>query len=171
VRLDAKRRVVLLAALLAGCVTGSGAPAPRATTTAPAQRLLVALERERCFGACPAYRLEIDTDGAVRYEGRWNVCKDGASGRLSREKLAELRATIARSGFATTPVHCCDCPTADTGGLTLTVAEPAPPKTIVDAELCEGAPTTVRDLAQAIDAIVDIERWIGTDEDRAHCWF
>jgi len=52
-----------------------------------------------CFGSCPAYRLEIDTDGTVRFD----------------------------------------------------------------------PPTTVRDLARAIEAIAGIERWIGTEAERDRC--
>jgi hypothetical protein len=159
-----KRGVVALAAVLAGCVAASGAPA-RTPAPAPA-RLVVSLERERCFGACPAYKVEIDTDGAVRYEGRWHVCKDLAGDRLTADELTQLRAAIRRSGFATTPVHCCDCPVADSSLLTLTVADSGIPKTIVDAEFCEGAPTTIRELARTIDALVVVERWTCPEGER-----
>jgi uncharacterized protein DUF6438 len=162
--------IVMLAALLAGCASRGGAPvakSPAGVTPPPA--LLVSLQRDRCFGSCPAYRLEIDTDGAVRFDARAYLCTEGPEAfRLPPETVAALRAAIARSGFATTPEHCCDCPIADTSDLTLTVADRAPPKTIVDSD-CAEAPTTVRDLAQAIEAIVGIERWIGTKEERDGC--
>jgi hypothetical protein len=47
-----------------------------------------------------------------------------------------------------------------------------PAKTIVDAgDPCPGAPLTISELADDIDQIVDIERWIGTADARKNCWF
>ena len=161
---------LLCGVVLVGCATRTPTLAAR-SLPAPAAPL-VSLERERCFGWCPAYRIDIDVDGRVRYEGRGHVCKDEASDRLTAAKLAALRAAIARSSFATTPEHCCDCPVSDSPTITITVSDPPPAKTIVDAgDSCPGAPLTISKLADDIDAIVDIERWIGTDEERTHCHF
>lgn len=125
------------------------------------------LQRDPCFGFCPAYRLDIDTDGRVRYEGRANVCKDEAVEQLPPAKVAELRAAIARSRFASIPEHCCDEPCSDTSLLTVAVAEPPPARTLVDSD-CYNRPTPIQDLADAIDKIVDITHWIGTEEERSH---
>jgi len=165
-------RTVTLVVLLAGCSARGGAPAVKSPPTAPGRPLLVSLQRDSCFGWCPAYRVDIDVDGTVRYEGRGAVCKDEASDRLPSAKLQALRAAIARSNFASTPEHCCDCPVSDVSAATITVADPPPAKTIVDAgDSCPGAPLSISKLADDIDAIVDIERWIGTDDERQNCWF
>ena len=165
-----KRLVVLLEAVLAGCATHA-APTRDTPTAALPAKVLVRIERSSCFGSCPAYRLEIGADGAVRFDARGHICVEGpGSERLPAEKLAALRAAIARSPFATTPEHCCDLPCSDTSVLTLTVMLEDPPmrKTIADSD-CPESQTTVRDLASAIEAIVGIERWIGTPAQREAC--
>lgn len=53
--------------------------------------------------------------------------------------------------------------------ITLTVADPPPLKTVVDTYGCEGRSTPVRALADTIDRIVNIERWIGTRDERKNC--
>jgi len=157
-------------ALLTGC-PARGTPRPaHPTAGARPSGTLVSLQRDRCFGTCPAYRLDIDTDGTVRYEGRANVCKDEATERLPPAKLADLRTAIGRSRFASIPEHCCDEPCSDTSLLTVTVADPPPARTLLDSD-CYSRPTPIQDLANAIEKIVDIEHWIGTDEERSHCTF
>src|SRR5262245_61810660 len=86
-------------AAIVGCAAGSGAPPARSPPAPPAHALLVSLQRDSCFGWCPAYRLDIDVDGTVRYEGRSHVCKDEASEQLPPAKVAALRAAITRSNF------------------------------------------------------------------------
>jgi hypothetical protein len=161
----------LLLGLVAGCTARAPGPVAKPARTADVRGGLVSLERDTCYGSCPAYRLEIDTDGTVRYVGRSDVCKDEAVDRLPAAKLAELRTAIARSGFAHAREDCCDCPVSDSPTIRLTVADPPPAKTIIDSGGdCPGAPTTVRDLAEAIDTIVGVERWIGVrGEDGRHC--
>jgi hypothetical protein len=158
----------MLAVLVAGCAARSGTPPLESPAAAPPMRApLVSLQRDRCIGWCPAYRVDVDVDGAVRYEGHGNVCRDAASDQLSPWKLAALREAITRSNFAYTREHCCDCPVSDTPTTTITVSDPPPAKTIVDAAYpCPGAPLSVSKLADEIDEIVDIERWIGTPEER-----
>jgi hypothetical protein len=157
-----------LAALVAGCAAKTGTPALESSVAAaPVRPPLVSLQRDRCIGWCPAYRVDIDVDGAVRYEGRGNVCRDEASDRLTPWKLEALREAITRSNFANLREHCCDCPVNDNATTTITVSDPPPAKTVVDAAYpCPGAPLSISKLADEIDEIVDIERWIGTDEER-----
>lgn len=165
-----QRIAVMLIGLLAGCARRGGS-AGQIPTAELLPKFLVSIERSSCFGSCPAYRLEIETDGAVRFDARSHICVEGPeSARLPAEKVAALRAAITDSNFATTPEGCCDLPCSDTSVLTLTVADPVlrKRKTIVDSD-CPGSPTTVRDLTRTLEAIVGIERWIGTPEQRESC--
>ena len=142
---------LLCGLLLAGCATPARTPVPQSPRrAAPAAPPLVSLQRDKCFG-WSAYRLDIYIDGTVRYEGRGHVCKDEASDRLTSAKTAALRAAITRSNFATTPEHCCDCPVSDSPTTTITVSDPPPAKTIVDAgSPCPDAPLTISKLADDI---------------------
>ena len=163
--------ITLLGCALLACRPPVGAaPAVPAPPRAGGQTLFVGLDRDICFGTCPAYKIEIDRDGAVRYTGRADVCEPGPiSGRLSDDQMNKLRTAISTSGFAAIPEHCCDCPVSDTPTITLTVGDPPPLKTVVDSYGCEGGTTPVEALADTIDRIVGIERWIGTKEERKNC--
>jgi hypothetical protein len=57
----------------------------------PRRTKVITLERTRCFGACPVYKLTIFSDGRVSYEGIKYVRKIGkATGHISRAKLNDL---------------------------------------------------------------------------------
>jgi hypothetical protein len=159
---------VAISLALAACAS-SGAVSPRARPASAVSEVLLRLRRESCFGSCPAYVVTIYGDGSVRYEGQGGVCEPGPiSDRLSAQQMAELRAAIVHSQFAHVSVHCCDRPCSDTPTITLTVAEPLPERTIVDFE-CGPQETPVQSLAIEVDRVLQVERWIGTKEQRKKC--
>ena len=161
-----------LFALVACAPRALPVPAAPARSASSGTTLLVRLDRAICLGTCPAYTIVVDHSGAIRFHGQSNVCEPGEiAERLSSEQVSNLRTAIAESGFASTPEHCCDCNVTDTPTITLTVADPPPARTIVDTYGCEEASTPVQRLAERIDAIVRIERWIGTEEERKKCRF
>jgi hypothetical protein len=156
-----------LAACSTPTATSSGA---KTAATAGSNASLVRLERGACFGKCPSYVLEVDTDGQVRFVGALHVCTSGrVSKRLDPTKLREIRSAITRFNFATISIHCCDCPISDTSIVTLTVADSGPVRTIHDTEGCEGGPASVRSLANAIDDIVGTKHWIEWNEEGNRC--
>ena len=52
----------------------------------------------------------------------------------------------------------------------ITVADGRPPKTIDDYHGCEATPKPIRELEDAIDRIIGIEKWIGKIEERKNCF-
>jgi hypothetical protein len=130
--------------------------------------LLVRLERTPCFGTCPAYVVEVDLDGTVRYEGRRHVVTLGAAvGKVGPEGLQSLREAFRLARFRELPRHCCDCfDVTDQPGATTTLVDGRWPKTIVDYRGCRKAPDSLRSLEDEIDRIVGVERWIGTLDER-----
>jgi hypothetical protein len=164
------RIAITICALAACSTTTSSSSGTKSAGAAGGNASLLRLERGSCFGKCPSYVLEVDTDGHVRFEGALHVC---TSGRVSRQldpaKVREVRSAIARFKFATIPIHCCDCPVTDTSIVTLTVADSGPARTILDTEGCEGGPASVRALANAIDDIVGTKRWIEWNEEGYRC--
>lgn len=57
----------------------------------PRRTKVITLERTRCFGACPVYKLTIFSDGRVDYEGIKYVRRIGkATGHISRARLNDL---------------------------------------------------------------------------------
>jgi hypothetical protein len=152
------------------CASGPNRPTRHHNAQPP--DLLLRFERTGCYGSCPAYVIEVDRGGAVYYEGVAHVRKCGrAAGRVDNPGLAALRDAIARADFARTPEHCCDCMTVtDQPSAIITVADGGAQKTITDYHGCDAAPRALRELEDALDAILQSERWVGKDE-RGSCSF
>jgi len=164
--------VLALVVVAAAC---GGAPAPSTalsnTASGPdvqAHEPLATLERTACFGWCPVYKITIFRDGVLDYEGTQYVKTRGpASGHLSAEQIAALHALFENNGYrdfkdAYQDVRITDMPSAYTSyspgsGQTKSVrhahGDPTAPKQL----------TTIED---GIDRIIEIEQWIGSDDDR-----
>ena len=60
----------------------------------------IVLERTRCFGACPVYRLTVHRSGKVEFEGKAHVWEVGRqTGRVSKEGFRQLVAKIEGINF------------------------------------------------------------------------
>lgn len=153
-------RLDIVSALLSG---DAGAPGT----------LLLRMERSACFGWCPDYVVEIDTDGSVRYRGYDYVLMRGdAEGRITPGAVADLHKALEQADFAGLPSDCCHCvDMTDAPSVVLTVGDGLFSKTINDYHGCLATPKSMRDLENEIDRIVDIEKWIGTEEQIQACLF
>lgn len=121
-----KTRIAALAALLAlgACAPASGpAGAPSAGTTPDS----IVLERTRCYGTCPAYRLSLTAAGAISFTSR-NPGEEGrsASDRTTPDAFRRLVRDAEAIGFATLPDtlenHPVFCPNPSTDSPTTTVS-------------------------------------------------
>lgn len=86
---------------LQGAPTDYAGPADRAFPDRldPA-RLRVALVRSACYGACPAYRVEVRGDGEVTYRGDHHVLVEGEQHwRVPADTLAPLIALLRQSDY------------------------------------------------------------------------
>jgi len=165
------RATLAVLVLLAACQPADSGVDFRDTLPEVSGALLLRLERTGCFGWCPAYVIEVDTDGTVRYIGNNDVITlDSASATLAPAELAELRDALDRADFANRSVRCCDCQgITDMPSATITVADGRPPKTIHDYHGCSRTPRAIRELEESIDRIIGTERWIGTVEEHGAC--
>jgi Domain of unknown function (DUF6438) len=129
--------------------------------------VIASLQRSVCFGWCPVYTVEVHANGRVDYHGEAHVKHHGyATGWIGREQIAQLRRAFETAGYRAletayvTPVAT-DVPT-------VTISYDG--KTIVHEHgftIEDGvAPHALYDLEDQVDAIVDIEQWIGSDGDR-----
>ncbi len=143
-------------------------PGLSASAGAPKQEVLLRMVRTGCLGWCPEYTVEVDADGAVRYEGIGYVLTGGsATGRLTAASMATLRQAIDQAKFWSLPIKCCDCyDVTDSPSVKMTVTDARSAKTIDDYHGCNATPKAMRDLEDSVDRIVDIEQWIGTDAQR-----
>lgn len=62
--------------------------------------VIITLERTVCFGACPDYKVTINGDGTVVFEGRNFVAIEGVqTAKISEEQVQNLVAEFYRAGF------------------------------------------------------------------------
>lgn len=104
------RPLHLLAVLLLGChsapqtMTASAQVSSPVEVSAPPQApgLLFSLERGACFGRCPIYKVEVLTDGSLRFKGERHVAvTEPVELTLAPGTLEQLTARLERSGFDT----------------------------------------------------------------------
>lgn len=96
--------VLLAAATLAAIAACTRAPAATVAATPAAQPPpdSIVLERTRCFGTCPAYRLRIDRAGETLLEPR-NFQGDTRRDTVPASVIDSLQALLTSSGFWTLP--------------------------------------------------------------------
>lgn len=62
--------------------------------------ILITIERNSCFGSCPAYSAQIYADGSVVYVGVSNVKVEGEKRfKISETKVKELIAAFERANY------------------------------------------------------------------------
>lgn len=124
---------------------------------APPPPVVITIERTACFGACPAYSLEIAGDGTVTYQGRQFVRVIGkATAKISPEAVQQLAAEFERIHYFDLQniytARITDLPTTTTsiriGGRF---------KKVVDHY---GAPDELEKLEDRIDEVAGSDRWI-----------
>lgn len=161
-------RHLLLALLLTACGSKSSDTPTTPPTPTPSDSPVVAtLEREPCFGFCPVYKVAVHADGTVKYEGIRSVKTKGeATGSIGAEGVEQLHAAFAAADYFNLQdeyvrMEITDLPYANTSytkdGRSKAVRHYAGDRT---------APEALTKLEQEIDRIVNIEQWIGTDEER-----
>jgi hypothetical protein len=155
-------RAVLVALATLATHTASAQQRSAPKSDVPVAPMPVAtLERTGCLGTCPAYRVEVFDDGRVAYRGRAFVKLAGdASGNLAPTDLARLRSAFDAAGLAAMDASAgaaaIDGPSTvlafrTAGGMhEVGVAEPA-----------------LERLASEFERIVGIQKWIGTEKERA----
>lgn len=106
--------ILISAALLTACADkkktvdgtspSTGAQAalndPRFGGAAPADSLVISMERTPCFGQCKAYRINVYRSGYATFEGRSNVELEGMHhARIGRDTLEVILKEAETLGF------------------------------------------------------------------------
>jgi len=144
-----------------------------------------ALERTECLGRCSAYRVTIDGDGRVEWDGRAHVAARGVrrsviprasvealSAAAARARFAERDAqgrlpiaepTIVRDGHTTTYAFRDEVICADTSRAIVSVVQAGVAHTVEDDGCTDLDPERagLRELARAIDDVAGTAAWIG----------
>jgi hypothetical protein len=133
-------------------------------------------ERGGCFGWCPVYKVDVGADGEISYEGEASVVTIGkASGRASSAAMAQLKSAIFElKAMADLDPKGCSFWHTDDFGVTISVRSGKAVKTFSDYHGCERMKDArqdqllrrLREIEDSLDRILNIERWIGTPEQR-----
>ena len=140
-------RVVVLAA--AGCAVSHGARIVEMSVG--------------CLGRCEQYSVAVYGDGFVEYRGYTRVLPGRRTAQLDRAKLAQLDALFA--DFATLAASEMQCEATDLGELYVIEYRG---QRIEFFSLCNRVPLAALELAGGVRATLALDRWFGTDKERAH---
>lgn len=161
---------------LAACDPPLPAPAPDgAAPSADAAAVdSIVLERGRCFGTCPAYRVSIAADGRVAFTSSYPVEGRTETGSTTPAAFRELVQAAAAAGFDALPERIATdralCPSSPTDfpSATVTVFAPGRTKRVVDYLGCrEGADAAasarlaaLRAFEARVDSVAGTSRWL-----------
>ena len=134
----------------------------------------ITLERSRCFGVCPAYRLTVDHGGNVSFASlNPGDSARAGSGRVAPSVLDSLYARAVRIGFFALPDTLmgnstfCSRYATDLPGATVTIDTNAGTKSVNDYHGCaantpaaSGTLNELRIFEAAIDTLTQSSRWI-----------
>ena len=158
-----KARPAALAVLALAVLVGGCSPSPPGF---PRGRLNhVWMSRERCYGSCPVYMVQILRDGRVIYEGQDNVVVIGRhEGRASPEQMATLLAAVKAADFYRLEdayygavIH------SVTRRMSITVGDDTRMVSETSGEAGGGMPKAVLALEAAIDEAAGTRRWVKGD--------
>jgi hypothetical protein len=163
---------------------GNGAPIPvaapharldpwgdagRCAAAPPPSGSSIILQRERCYGFCPEYTLEIGADGMVSYNGRAYVRVHGTRiKRIAKDDAEAIFALAECGGFwsmdSDYSVPITDNPTAivtlQVGGRHKVVRDYPPCHTGTWGTDAAAPPPSLCAVEQAIDEAADVDAWV-----------
>jgi hypothetical protein len=157
------RSLVALVLLMTACNRPPRA-ADRPADVQPGQSAarIITLERTPCYGTCPIYKVALDTDGNVRFEGRQNVAVMGEKRwSVSRDSAAALFRFADSIGFASLPAKYdfgepgCSPFMAELPAFVITL-EGSGTKRVHAEEGCPNIPAGLRQLRDRIDRVARI---------------
>jgi hypothetical protein len=156
---------VLLAAPVQAQLGGGGPARPPERVPFPPivdfHSVTITLSRGPCFGSCPVYRVEIDGDGSVRYQGDRFVGVTGA--RTAHVRISKVRSLVRafqKADFFWT-FDSYRAPITDLPTYTLAIAFDGRSKQVVDYDgAMRGMPKEIAALEAAIDATAGTDRWV-----------
>ena len=158
--------LTLVFVLIMGLYINACAPLASPSSAAPTQNtfsgLMITMERTACHGTCPVYKLTIQGNGDVTYNGQDFVqVKGKQTAGLSLAQIQELVSAFEQAKFFTlrdyTHEDTTDSPSAITS-ITLN----GKTKTINHYYGDNSAPQALFDLESKIDEITNSKQWTGS---------
>lgn len=143
---------------------------PQPALTATTDDIAAAIERGPCFGSCPVYNLTVYRTGELRYEGKFHVKTVGVViDRLTPTQLVTLDAHFASHDFESLAGHYTDYAATDNPTVTTWYRIPSGEVEAIvhNHGIRELVSSKLREVEDGFDQIVESERWIGTEDERA----
>ena len=126
----------------------------------------ITLERTPCFGTCPVYKVTLQNDGTVIFEGKEYVKEAGRrSGKISAKQFQQLVAKVEQIGFFTLNDEYLTKKNAD-GSETRITDMPSRITTVKRGPESKrvrnyfGGPDSLKELEELIDKISNSARWV-----------
>jgi len=164
-------RVAILILVASGC--GGGKPRPvllqgHSTATPPKHEHLASIERTHCYGTCPAYQLTVYRDGVVEYNGEDFVKVQGkAAGKLRPEKLTALEDLFRKHDYLKLADSYQQAAYTDAASIyTAYTPEGGKRKQVKHYLGDPHAPESLGEVEEGFEKLVNIEQWIGTEQER-----
>lgn len=130
---------------------------------------LITLERTVCYGTCPSYKITIEANGAVTFEGRQFVKTVGSvKSTISQQRLRELLAAFDKIGYFdlrdryNEPEDGCKQWATDNPSAITSIRINGKSKSVSHYYGCRGLNVLaeLKKLEQAIDDAVDSAQWV-----------
>jgi hypothetical protein len=149
----------VLLTLLAACTLGPVAPHDH--------EIVASIERRACYGACPIYSLTVYRDGEVEYFGEQFVIVHGNQRAHVGPATIELidRAFARANYFALAETYTTTNMT-DMPYVLTTYSDGRRTKSIEHYIGDRSAPPALEAVEDRLDALLHVERWVGTREQR-----
>jgi len=164
-----------LAGLAASAACGSArAPGFEPLSNASASRShghapLATLERTACYGTCPVYKLTVYRDGTVEYTGVQFVKVTGkATGQITEDQVDEIEDLFLQSEYLKLKDAEHSYQVSDMQSAITSYTPPGGKAKAIRHDLGDtAAPQPLMRIEAGIDRLVHVERWIGTEAERA----
>lgn len=177
-------RLILLALFFVACVPvlsqhSKGKSQIRPIITRPSADFVLTFERTVCYGRCPSYMVRISADRRLRYEGLAFVKTPGpVTKRITNEDLRSLIDAIRTAKFFSlrnsySTGYGCTSMSTDEPWIYISVQDKKRKKTVKHYLGCNSGSTQfdlelqrLVKLEETIDKIIDVQEWIGSEEER-----
>ena len=122
----------------------------------------ITLSRGGCFGTCPVYKLTIEDDGKVTYQGdKFVKIKGKKESTLSNAKLKEIKAAFKKVDYFNLKDSYIKTDATDMPTIITSFKTKSKRKEIVHYHGDFGAPKKLTHLEERIDIIVNTNKWTG----------
>ena len=159
--------LVIFVCLASATLAQTAAPALDSLKPDQLKSMVIAFERTGCYGTCPAYKLTINGDGRVEYNGiRYVKAIGKKSGTVDEAGLRTILTAFSKANFFSVGKEVgsreCDCRQCTDLPTAITEISVANAKHNVEHyHGCGCASKELWDLEETIDRVVKVDQWTG----------